>query len=541
LAFGGFDGDLIREVALCSIGVGDSSAECAGDITDVVTEHQDFRLGNIIFTVCGTPSFAVSTTTVPLCENDATLVFGGPHDVVDQPAYISDTFVSQVDAVNGDTFILSSTISDPLLCGEEIRIGRSDEDVYTVSDCGSNTPTLVNLDRSFRADSDLTNVPLYRRQRTSAIDVEATASDVLDALETLTLISTVEVEKEVYRHGHAWIVTFTTVRDDTDAAALQLMKAIDIDIAATRDANAATVTVYDFEDVLITSLIPGVPYYVRAMAINAHGLGTPRVTIPAYRSPANTVPSQPRYFEQKVLSDTKLLVQWGAPLYSGGLPVTRYEVEWDTDINFESPSRLSRTMRVVAEDSQPVQDIERVTVSFDDDVGRGGTFGLTYHGQTIRIDWNEAAVNMKAKLESLSVVNQVHVTRNILAHGYTWLVTFVDMPYSGDLAGEMSVDSTGLLGTNPTVSLDWTEEVQAVVCNGFSTTASSFRLRYHGEFSNTIYGDSTEEEVYDALQNIYGMEDVQVSFAGSTACETGATLREAIMITFTSLHGDIPE
>jgi hypothetical protein len=68
-----------------------------------------------------------------------------------------------------------------------------------------------------------------------------------------------------------------------------------------------------------------------------------------------------------------------------------------------------------------------------------GTFTITFYGQTVRVQWDVSAVDMATALNSLSTINSVSVSRNRNAHGHTWLITFVDMPYPGSLYNQVGV------------------------------------------------------------------------------------------------------
>lgn len=65
------------------------------------------------------------------------------------------------------------------------------------------------------------------------------------------------------------------------------------------------------------------------------------------------------------------------------------------------------------------------------------------------------------------------------------------MPYAGNLWGYLSVDSTGLLGTNPTLTVDATAEVQSFTCSG----VGSFTIGFGGVTSASIASTSTASQL----------------------------------------------
>jgi hypothetical protein len=83
---------------------------------------------------------------------------------------------------------------------------------------------------------------------------------------------------------------------------------------------------------------------------------------------------------------------------------------------------------------------------------------------TAPLAYDVSAARMKRELEALCTVGGVHVSRNIVQNGHTWLVTFHSMDYPGDLESLLKVDDSGLSGTTPTVQVDGVEEVQQIQC-----------------------------------------------------------------------------
>ena len=94
---------------------------------------------------------------------------------------------------------------------------------------------------------------------------------------------------------------------------------------------------------LITSLTPGVEYYVRTAAMNTLGYGQIREATPGSMVPPKQPPSGPTnpYHEGglpllRVASGTSLVVHYGAPDFTGGDAITKYKIEWDYLSSFDS-------------------------------------------------------------------------------------------------------------------------------------------------------------------------------------------------------------
>ena len=90
------------------------------------------------------------------------------------------------------------------------------------------------------------------------------------------------------------------------------------------------------------------------------------------------------------------------------------------------------------------------------------------------------------------------MTRNRNAHGHTWLITFVDMPYDGNLFNRLSVSSVGMIGSSPNVYVGTRPEVQSFSCSGDPTSAADY-------FSLTFLGKAT---VVPASTTASGLADL---------------------------------
>ena len=122
-------------------------------------------------------------------------------------------------------------------------------------------------------------------------------------------------------------------------------------------------------------------------------------------TPANQQPSKPVLFRVTPHSSTELLAQWSAPRSTGGLTISKYDVEWDVSSTFNSGSGgvafgSASVEAVVA----PTLDVQTVTATASQ-ADLGGTFTLTFNGQTTEaIDAHATAATMEAAIEQLCTV-----------------------------------------------------------------------------------------------------------------------------------------
>ena len=90
------------------------------------------------------------------------------------------------------------------------------------------------------------------------------------------------------------------------------------------------------QHVVIDGLATGALTFVRVAAHNGLGLGEWRATNPISMTPVDLVPPHVVRPLIEVMSSSEIMVQWSAPRSTGGKPVTKYEVEWDTAADFSS-------------------------------------------------------------------------------------------------------------------------------------------------------------------------------------------------------------
>ena len=124
-----------------------------------------------------------------------------------------------------------------------------------------------------------------------------------------------------------------------------------------------------------------------------------------------------------------------------------------------------------------------------------GTFTLQFDGQTTSdLDFDISADKMEAALQDLSTVNDVSVTREVVAHGFTWLVTFNKMAYAGDLAAELTASGVGIFpSSTAAVSVESLRHIIGrlpyhTIVTGLTSVPHFFRV---SSYSENGVGDST--------------------------------------------------
>jgi len=446
----------------------------------------------------------------------------------------------------------------------------------------------VTMDAPVVLVSEYAYAPLYEVQTTSNLAYDATAADMKFAIEALTQVCTVDVSRSISGNGFDWSVTFTAEEGNSTNSLLDAMSAnryllgqgdpyLAYD-SSTNPPHEAFVSVSGVNKVLINTPNTGLPYYVRVRAANSRGAGEWSVSTPSSLAPAVQRPSLPQLTSLQVISDSEMLVMWGPPMNAGGNGVTKYRIEWDTVSTFDSAMHQSSI--VLSSASTPVVDVQHISTAVPSDMHMGGTFTVTYLGQkTAQLPYDISGAGMTTALEGLCTVDDVTVTRNTIARGHTWLVTFTSMRYEGNLqtrhdsrhqildSHRLSVDGSHLLmceyQDNPhtgsvidrkvcmhtkeygteniqasTVDIATNSETQAFSCTDADTSDGSFDLEYMGH-SVTIPSASTASEVETLIESLDSIGDVTVTFATDEVCDATPGERN-VQIRFDSELGDLP-
>jgi hypothetical protein len=86
---------------------------------------------------------------------------------------------------------------------------------------------------------------------------------------------------------------------------------------------------------VISGLVKGTFYYVRVSASNSQGYSRPTITTPSSLNPYSKSQG-PTNVEVRSTSDTMITVSFNLPTDNGGDAITKYSVEWDISVNFNS-------------------------------------------------------------------------------------------------------------------------------------------------------------------------------------------------------------
>mmetsp|Transcript_19232 Transcript_19232/g.32040 ORF Transcript_19232/g.32040 Transcript_19232/m.32040 type:complete len:7480 (+) Transcript_19232:1-22440(+) len=267
------------------------------------------------------------------------------------------------------------------------------------------------------------------------------------ALEALGMIGKVDVSRVPLDNGFEWEVSFTSV---TTPAPRRLhsvfLKTLD---APDDDAQIEIVSV---GKTTFNSLESGIPYFAQVSPHNSLGYGTARASSPLSVSPRTLAPGKVQQPSISVISSSEILVEWMSPLADGGSPVTKYELEWDISPTFDSAQLGSHS--ILASNIGNVNEVRRVRCTKNGGTP-AGTFVLIFDGQrTDSLPVAISAVDLKAKLEALTTIRSVEVSRNVLAEdeGHVWAITFTELDYPGAIGSRLSVDTAGV--TTATVSVE---------------------------------------------------------------------------------------
>eukprot|EP00984_Skeletonema_dohrnii_P023836 scaffold12938_cov128-Skeletonema_dohrnii-CCMP3373.AAC.1 len=189
----------------------------------------------------------------------------------------------------------------------------------------------------------------FEGERTLPIPFDADAHLVKQALESLTTIGEVDVTRYSNNNGHNYFVTFLselgnrdqiTVDDSTlmgpDARARVATMVDGTEPADYGDALIPHPTMVDGSSPLqyqIEGLTNGIPYYVRIRSRNAKGFGYAALGLSSPTTPIRR-PPPPISISMFPLSDSLIRVVWDSPDHSGGSPIEKYALQWDTDPSF---------------------------------------------------------------------------------------------------------------------------------------------------------------------------------------------------------------
>ena len=419
-------------------------------------------------------------------------------------------------------------------------------------------------------------VPFYDIQTTADIPYDASASDMKAALESLSQACTVDVSRQVNRHGYSWDITFVENAGNSYSPLLAL-SANGANLSADIDPG---VSVVDIQHVKVTTPYGGTPVFARVAAVNSFGVGPYTLSNPRAAEASAQPPSEPVGVFAEAISNTEILVQWNPPLFNGGRSVTHYKIEYDHQPSFTGGqnSGPSGSISLSSSSVGSVSDVQSLTVKIDNnDIPENevrylsGSFSLSFDGQkTSQLPFNASPEAVKTALEALCNVNGVTVKRSIhcspdpsigcmAPEGYTWLIMFVSHYHPGDqhyrhnsklasrFSHKLSVDGSYLfecsdvgrttctIGGRAVANVGTVQEVQEI-----EIASSPFSVTIGEETSEIInIGDSLFE--VERKLNSYSRNGVgKISLSCVDCIEDVIGSGDSLVLYFASFRGDLP-
>ena len=267
---------------------------------------------------------------------------------------------------------------------------------------------------------------------TASIDVDTSAADFKDALESLDSIHTVNVKTDHHNSigvgdcsSRSWIVTFTHLVHENrqgagDIGLLRLSSSSLSDPSVTQVKVFENVKGSNPSEFNLRGLQHGLTYHCRVSAYNSLGYGvssstvtaTPKIQPSPPLSPIVSIPSEVNNNDNL---GTSLSVSWHSVADSdnnGGDPVTDYKLEWYSDVENLEVQKLTTSA------NDGIIEVQAIAISADTD-GITGFFTLTFDGETTELIAHDAEADgeesIEMKLERLSTVGDVEVSRD-----YSW-------------------------------------------------------------------------------------------------------------------------
>lgn len=482
---------------------------------------------------------------------------------------VSSREIAFVENVTGGGKAYSITFSGNLVRGdvdllEVIDIGKNgcfDSSIY-------NGTFLTGLDNVSISKERFSTVPVYTMQRTSQIPYNATDKDVKAALEELSLVCKVNVERFPRLNGFIWDVTFLSQHCQDCPACKSARKLIgnNVGLEAEMEPN---LSIIGLKKVTLPVSPTSSHFFARLSAKNSFGVGPSTSSYPISTKALRQVPGQVGDLVIGVISNSEVLVQWESPPYPMGEDVTHYKVDFDISSDFNSGVNNNPigSLFVSAQSDSSIYDVQSITVGKNSNKYIDGSFILNFDGQkTEHIKVDASAEEVEKALEELCTIDDVTVSRHLdcsitapndckRPQQYTWMVTFVSATNSGNqhplfISKHMShrghrlqieniflrecsditlqdcvpiVEKLGFVGSTP--------EVQQ-----FTMGLLPFRLSFKGQVTDLISSSSGLQKLKSELESISIKTDVSCSscFDGNLA------VGDVINITLLSVNGDAP-
>lgn len=294
-------------------------------------------------------------------------------------------------------------------------------------------------------------------------------------------------------------------------------------------------------------LSPDQTYKMQVYAHNRFGYS--KSSLPISTEQLNRVsiaPSPPtEVFLGEFHGSTWLSVHYRPPIYDGGAPVTMYRIEWDSS-KFCTSTSSDYNVKTI----QKAAGIQLLKLSFRSNIGRGGTFTLSFGAhKTHQLPFDCSPQMMANALDILTdnsniEVKPFKVTRLAISWGYEWSITFPDV--YGD-AALLHADDSLLSGDFPILKVtevikglqdiaidSFTRAVQEVITDAKSVLSGSFILSFDGQSTPPIPVTVSAMEMQTILLKTTTFYSIKV-----TKKKINSALNTAIWsLTFANLRGE---
>jgi len=228
----------------------------------------------------------------------------------------------------------------------------------------------------------------------------------------------------------------------------------------------------------ILNLFAGFQYHFKVSAWNGVGqsYGPSQYSTPAIVSPAD-LPAPPQNVEILPAGPSALTFRWVEPLDDGGLPITKYRVEWSTESHF--PNNMHSTQSDVVGFENEVQSL--IVRSTAQDLS--GFVVIYFMGQqSEKIQVDSTAQELKNILEGMSAIDAVQVVSHdrekLSFFEREWIITFTSqtgklpsmLVFTG--SGTPSIVASGgtLGGSSPKVIVK--EKRKGILPNTYTTNSN---------------------------------------------------------------------
>eukprot|EP00970_Alexandrium_tamarense_P002964 scaffold427_cov103-Alexandrium_tamarense.AAC.19 len=187
---------------------------------------------------------------------------------------------------------------------------------------------------------------IFMNEKSLDISVDSDAEIVKEALEGLSTIDAVDIELVPHSYGKRWIVTFTSQEDNLPSLLVSTSDSGNPSVIATGGSligSSAVVRVETISDgglptrFVTPSILSVNESYVARVSVSNGYFWSPSTSSHAI-TPTNKAPSPPRDVFVNALSDTEIGVSWSLPMYSGGVPISGFTIQYDTDLLFDMMS-----------------------------------------------------------------------------------------------------------------------------------------------------------------------------------------------------------